>query len=305
MLQAEETNQASGENVLKELHVSILDSSNVANAEKRSSCENRVRNAKFALEEIKSCGIKPGGKKLIYFLGSCSINQLQIEDVQCLAPYGIKPFRPSHHTITTQSVTMMLLVNSNAEIVYWRLWNAKTDGSTSFKRVMEFLEEASRVLTIHGISGQKLLYLDNAGAHRRALASNLRDKKHKEYATNIKYADRQNALRAKWQVLWAPSCTPESNMAEFFFRSVKEHIATQLNDLHETLQGPQWTSFVGEQVEKWIQTVPLKQLTLTHITDYLRRVIEVKGDLQQEAIRAAQFHDFDHLVQTIVSSFGE
>jgi hypothetical protein len=170
---------------------------------------------------------------------------------------------------------------------------------------MEFLEEASRVLTIHGISGQKLLYLDNAGAHRRALASNLRDKKHKEYATNIKYADRQDALRAKWQVLWAPSCTPESNMAEFFFRSVKEHIATQLNDLHETLQGPQWTSFVGEQVEKWIQTVPLKQLTLTHITDYLRRVIEVKGDLQQEAIRAAQFHDFDHLVQTIVSSFGE
>ena len=62
---------------------------------------------------------------------------------------------------------------------------------------------------------------------------------------------------------------------------------------------------MGEQVEKWIQTVPLKQLTLTHITDYLRRVIEVKGDLQQEAIRAAQFHDFDHLVQTIVSSFGE
>ena len=290
---------------LRLVGVRVVNAKNVANAENPKSKENRVKNAQYFLETIKRKGIGVANGPRLFFFDSCNFNQLKIDDVQCLSPQKVEVYKPSHHTITTESVTMMLLVDHYGEIHHWELWHTREDGTTDYKRVIEFFEAAGKQDSVKKIKGQKLVYLDNAGSHKKALLSSLEKippkATAKVEAEHHAYLPRQNAVKKKWSPIWAPSCTPESNLAEFFFRTLKASVSRALQKTFRTMTGPEWKDFLSGAVTVWLHTRPISSSTLGHIIDYLERVVACEGDLQEEAIRRKQFANREDFINTIKS----
>lgn len=275
--------------ILKHMGVYVVQASNVANAEKPKSCKNRLERAQVLLQLIQDRKIgQPGGSNM-YFYDECNINQLAIQDDECLSPFGVQPFREGHHTITTESLTLQLIVDDCSRVHHWKLIRNVTEGSTDFRKVIEFLEEFVEYMHWTTKDPPIPFYLDNAPIHVRALKTRLDDPYHKQYQMCLPWSPRQLQLQQQLECIWAPSCTPEGNLAEFFFRSFKAQLKKALGSLRTTLKGDAWLNFVKMKLEEWFSNPPLQDTILQHIVAYMKRLVTAKGNLKVEAILAAGF----------------
>jgi len=151
------------------------------------------------------------------FFGECKLNQLCIQDDLYLCPFGVDVYKPDHPTVTTQSMSYLLMVDSDSKVVYSELHNNKADGTTDYKRILSFFANALKCLPKLEFGSKDLVYLDKCGAHVKAF-NNKKDV----------HGPQVNLVRGAFQTIPAPSCTPESNLAEFFFRSLKLFVAKKL-----------------------------------------------------------------------------
>ena len=279
--------------ILKQMDIRVVQASNVANAMNPKSCKSRVDRAQVLLQLIEDRKIgQPGGGNM-YFYDECNINQLAIEDDECLSPFGVQPFREGHHTITTESLTLQLIVDDCSRVHHWKLIRHATEGSTDFRKVIEFLEEFVEYMRWTPKDQPIPLYLDNAPIHVRALQTPLDDPTHKQYKMSLPWRPRQLQLQEQLECIWAPSCTPEGNIAEFFFRSFKSELKKALSHLRGTLKGAAWLDFVKMELKAWLSNPPLEDTILQHVVAYMKRLVTAEGNLVVEAILAAGFNDVE------------
>lgn len=284
------------ERCLNEMNVFINKSSNVCNVDNPVLNAKRVERCQTFLNAMKELKIGEDGDDELYFYDEANVNQLHIEKFESLSPFGIKAFRKHHNSITTESVTLQLIVNSKKEIVYYRTLLVKTDGTTDYRKVIDFLEE---FLTKIETKGKSVVYLDNAGCHTRAINGNLSKGTKKQIELGKPYIKPQEDLKKKLFFIWAPSCTPESNLAEYCFRSFKAYLKSCLLGSRITRTGVQWKKFVDDELEKWKGHTKLQGDILTHITTFTQRLIDAGGDLQVEAVLAKGYVDMEDFEDSI------
>ena len=127
------------------------------------SCKTRTQNAINFRDKIAESS--RNGKD-IFFFDEYNFNQLKEEDNSYLSPMGVTVYKKKHYTARTSSVTLLLIVSSKHQIIYYKLYGA-SEGGTDFNRVTDFLVEASKKMP----EGKKYLYLDNAPCHARAFGA--------------------------------------------------------------------------------------------------------------------------------------
>lgn len=268
--------------VLRSYKIYCVASKNVANAENVNSCKNRLDRCKKIDAIFEELGIREGSRRIILFFDECCFNQLGLEDEQYLSPHGVDVYKLHHHTTHTESLSLLLLVDSNSKIIHSELFNNTLHGATNDQRVISFLANARRKLP----SGVQYLYLDNAPCHKKAF--------------NEKRTDNPATLLQKnWNPIWAPSCTPESNLAEFFFRSLKAYVRLKLLKSKHTMKGPEWLKFVQLCYNEWSSTNPTDPSKIDYIRAYNHRLILCGGNIQSEAIRRAGYDNKEALLDSI------
>lgn len=172
--------------------------------------KNRRQNAEYLLLVLTTLDLGPVVPPLkvssttstLFFIGECSINQGNLDDLECLSPFGISPLHRSSHSITTESVWLVFLVGQWSCIIYDKLSNTTQDGSISYGDVVEFLEEPQEVPKPQQFQSKKDLYLDNTPSHKKALAvSNALVKSQNNPPTQA-MIERIENLNKYWSLLW-------------------------------------------------------------------------------------------------------
>lgn len=274
--------------VIKALHnmkIQVKRSKNVANAENQVSCARRLARAIDLLKYLEDHKISAESTKRMYFMDESCINQLQIEDDKYLSPRGVNVYKKHHGTIQTESLTLLLMVDDCGQIIHWEVYRNLADGATSAPRVKNFLTAAySKIPRTQ--RGLLPLFLDNAPAHAKAF----KDAKDEEGLLPI---DKQ------WLPLYAPSCTPESNVAEYFFANYKHCLRDALSKHIGTMKGSEWIDFNTKLVKVWESTISANRGTFEHIQAYLQRLILAKGNLQVEALLREGYHSEQELKDSL------
>jgi len=256
--------------VLAGLGLAVKCAKNVANASNPISMKNRVERINMILETIKKKRITSNSTARYYALDECNINQLNLEDDVYVGLPGVDVFKKGHYSITTESLSLILLVDSQATIIHYEIFHNKSEGATDYHRIESFLNSAARKLNN---KGKLTLFLDNAGPHAAVF-------KHTQVSKT-------------WDPMWSPTCTPEANLAEYFFASYKAALIDALGNVNHTMKGPEWEIYNDNFLVKWVKNHGVPQTILTHIQDYLIDLSEVKGDLQELSLKYAGYKSFD------------
>lgn len=211
-------------------------------------------------------------------MDECNLNQLSLQNNTVVGPSNVEIYRTNHKTVVTESLTLMLLVDHKCNVVHHHLYHNKVNGATNAARVAEFLHEAeAKILT----TGTYPLFLNDAPAYRSAF--------------------KQSRDLDKWQPLWAAPSTPETNLAEFFFRELKHKLSRDTNSIGETLTGPKWFKRVKEYIEKWVLDPGVKTTQYDHCIEFMKDVSEHKGDLQKVALAKQNLETMDDALDSLLS----
>ena len=292
---------------LNHLGVSTLKAKRIPRVMDEANKRDRVKCATFFLKTITELKLEQGNDPnkmnenapVMYFLDECSINQADLEDLLCLAPFHIQPFHPACHSITTESVSLILLVDQWGRICHYELRNTAESGANKSSHIIKFLTDALQTPLVKKHHDHKILYLDNAGIHKKAFkpVDQIKDENKKPLQPKVK--EMIENVQKSWETLWSPCYTPESNLAEYFFRSLKVQIEHGLETTFHTMKRAEWNAFVKDQFEIWQSTNPLSMSTLDHILDFMHGLIKCDGDLQEQAIMKKEFENREHLTQAL------
>lgn len=282
--------------ILRHAKVHTVAAKNVANAATPKHCKKRVTDATGILQFMRSKKIKYRSKSVFYFLDECSLNQLIMEKNCFLSPRGVTVYKDEHYSIRTESLSLLLIVDTNMEVVKWLLRRNKSlsesqkakgeKKGTTWKVITDFLYEA-----IDEVGGKSAnIYMDNVACHKKAFGPTLDDNS---------YGEKKKAMLKFWKNIQAPACTPESNLVEYFFADLKNVLKTKLDTVTNTMSGKQWFEFVYKVVKEWAPSANVSPDTLGHIENYLHALIAAGGNLQKEAIRSAGFANDQDLFDSI------
>ena len=122
--------------------------------------------------------------KKLYFMDESNLNQLSLQDNTVVGPSGFEIFQEDYRTFITESLTLIMLVDHEYNVVHQHLYHNKVNGSTTSNRIIEFLCEAEE--KIHS-AGPYPLFLDNAPTHTCAF--------------------KRSSDLANWKPLWAAPST--------------------------------------------------------------------------------------------------
>ena len=71
-----------------------------------------------------------------------NLNQLSLQDNTVVGPSGVEIFQEDYRTLVTESLTLIMLVDHECDVVHQHLYYNKVNGSTNANRIIEFLCEA-------------------------------------------------------------------------------------------------------------------------------------------------------------------
>ena len=292
---------------LAQFGVSVKVAKNVACVFDEESRNNRARNADYFCQEAKRIGIDqkvppfttPYNEPVLLFMDECSINQADLDNLECLSPLGIPPFHKHAHSVTTESVSLMLVVDQWGQVVHYKLRNTTQAGSHKYNDVVDFFEEALILPAMKNFRGEKNLYLDNAACHKKAFKPRDQFKASDPNKPTEEMFKKMENIQKKFKILWAPAYTPESNLAEYCFRSLKSSIIKHLNNQYYKQKGPEWTRTIISVVQIWILEQKISSTTTQHIVQFMKDLVKCGGDLQEEMAKRRNFGSLDEVRTTL------
>lgn len=313
--------------ILKSINIRVRRMHNVPGSDDPVQMAFRLGAAKHFIKTVDDLGVDITSQKRprnykgpnLLFVDQSSFNQMKVEDLDALAPLGVTTFVPNSTTIHTQSCSLMAMICNFGNIIGYTVQNSAKQAFTAV-HVVEFLHSCIANLPD---GEENFVFLDNGRINiavfkaakgsdtltvpvrkindRWTDATKERYRKEDEEKQRL-FDEKLDLVRAIYEPIWAPTNTPESNLVEYYFRSLKRKVAKRLRSVNGTLSGSDWTELVNGVVDKWMRKNHSKVDAMPHVYQFMKRLIDAGGSLEVEALMRLGYTSRDQMIASVLDN---
>lgn len=153
-----------------------------------------------------------------------------------------------------------MVCDQKGSLVYFTI----AEGGQTMKDIRDFLDETADHLPVQV---KPIIYCDNLTSH--VSLSKMRS--------------------LKFELRLTPLSTPDSNIIETLFGSIKAHVTASLIEKYHTMKIQQWIAHCNKVLSDWHNCYDGDWKLLDYSMEFLKSLIKYDGDLQQVAFQKAGY----------------
>lgn len=239
---------------LKALGLSLVTPKNVTNASNPVTKLKRVNNATKMVEMMQQMKNK---LRNTFFIDESSCNLAKLRPSSVIRPTGRRAYRRWWKSQVIVSVTLQMCMRGDGTVLHYKFVRGGCDQT----HALDFLKECSKKMSA---TQDNVIFWDNAPAHGPATKKFLELPEEQRRAV----------------IIQTPPCTPDSNLVEYSFSSLKNSLRRGLEKEQLTNQSVDlWIDYCTTICHAWTQSRRASASTYHTVLNYLEFLLKAEGDL--------------------------
>jgi transposase len=227
---------------------------NVTNTSNPVTITKRVNNATAMVDMMVKMKNRMANT---FFIDEASCNLANLRPSPVIRPTGRRAYRRWWKSQVTVSVTLHMCMRGDGTVFHYKL----VQGGCNQTHALQFLKECNNKMSA---GEDNVIFWDNAPAHGPATRHFSELPKNQQRATIIK----------------TPPCTPDSNLVEYGFSSLKSHLRKGLEKEQLANQSVGlWIDYCTTICRAWAQSRHASASSYNMVLDYLKLLVKGKGNL--------------------------